>query len=99
MKVTFLSNGNLVVIAHRLSPHMASPIINNFHDLQNNILHLDTFGIENDRDTNLYNHSFLYINHYINILLVDDFDKSPFHNHMFYILILLIIYLIISLYR
>lgn len=47
MKVTFLSNGNLVVIAHRLSPHMASPIINNFHDLQNNILHYNAITVMN----------------------------------------------------
>ena len=71
MKVTLFPNDNLVVIARRLSPHMASPIINNFHDLQNNILNhnaitvmthygisLDIFGIDNDRDTNLYNHFF-----------------------------------------
>lgn len=71
MKVTLFPNDNLVVKARRLSPHMASPIINNFHDLQKNILNhnaitvmthyrisLDIFGIDNDRDTNLYNHFF-----------------------------------------
>lgn len=47
MKVTLFPNGNLVVIAHRLSPHMASPIINNFHDLQNNILHYNAITVMN----------------------------------------------------
>lgn len=47
MKVTLFPNGNLVVIARRLSPHMASPIINNFHDLQNNILHYNAITVMN----------------------------------------------------